>query len=207
VPSLTYQAARDGAPAILYVDGAARALRPGAVIASFLQAALPGRHLQSALQEERGDLPKFRRFGHDAAFEDGWALYAVSLGDELGLYRDDEARRGAVAAQLRCAVALVVDTGLQAEGWTYRQAVDYLKAQLTLDDAAANLMTQDFVAIPGAALACKMGEIKFQALRSQAQQALGARFDIREFHAELLKDGAMPVDILEAKIRAWMGAR
>jgi uncharacterized protein (DUF885 family) len=208
-PPLVYQrAAPDGAtPAILYVDTAARAGRPAAVdSAGFLRQALPGRHLQSALQQERADLPKFRRFGGDRAFEEGWALYAASLGEELDLYHDDAARRGAVAGQLICAAALVVDTGLQAQGWTHAQAADYLRAQLALDDIEANLMTDRLLAAPADSLACKIGELKFQALRSEAQKALGARFDIREFHAEILKDGAMPLDILEAKIRLWMKA-
>jgi uncharacterized protein (DUF885 family) len=209
-PSLIYQrAAPDGAtPAILYVDTAPRAVRPDAMlIAGFLREAIPGRHWQSAFQQERADLPRFRRFGSDRAFEEGWALYAASLGEELGLYRDDEARRSAVSAQLRCAAGLVVDTGLQAKGWTRRQAADYLRAQLALDEADANLMIDRYVAAPADALSCTMGELQFQALRSQAQQAQGTSFDIHEFHSKILKDGAMPLDILEARLRLWMRAR
>lgn len=208
--SLAYQrAAPDGrTPAILYVNTAPSALRPASVeIASFLRESIPGRHYQSALQLERADLPKFRRFGSDPAFVDGWALYAASLGEELGLYRDDEAKRGALSGQLKCAVALVVDTGLHAKGWTRAQSVDYLRAQLAADVADAILMTDRFVALPGDALACKMGELKIRALLTKAQQALGVRFDIREFHSEILKDGAMPLDILEAKMKLWMEAR
>ncbi len=156
---LAYQrAAPDGgSPAILYVNIELNAVRPADVaIAAFLQEAIPGRHYQSALQQERVDLPKFRRFGSEPAFVDGWALYAASLGDELGL---------------------------------------------------ASLMTDRFVALPGDALSCKMGELKFQALLTHARQALSARFDIRDFHSEILKDGAMPLDILEAKMKRWMEAR
>ena len=188
-------------------------ITPGALppastdIASFLREEIPGRRYQSMLQQERTDLPKFRRFGGDPAFVDGWALYAGSLGEELGLYRDDEAKRSALLAQLKCAVALVVDTGIHAKGWTRVQAVDYLRAQVAADDAEVNLMTDRFVALPGDALACMMGELKIQALRIQAQQMQGARFDIREFHSEILKDGAMPLDILEAKMKRWMEAR
>jgi uncharacterized protein (DUF885 family) len=152
-------------------------------------------------------LPRFRRFGVEPAFADGWALYAASLGDELGLYRDEEAKRAAALAQLKCAVALVADTGIHAQDWTRTQAADYVRAQLGLDPAEAELMTDRLVALPGDALACKMGELKFQALRTRAQQMLGARFDIREFHTEILKDGAMPLDILEAKMKRWMEAR
>ena len=207
---LAYQrAAPDGAsPAILYVNIEPNAGRPADVaIAAFLQEAIPGRHYQSALQQERVDLPKFRRFGSEPAFVDGWALYAASLGDELGLYRGDEVKRGAFAGQLKCAVALVVDTGLHAQDWTRAHAADYVRAQLGVDAVAANLMTDRLAALPGDALACKMGELKFQALRARAQQALGARFDIRDFHSEILKDGAMPLDILEAKMKLWAEAR
>jgi uncharacterized protein (DUF885 family) len=207
---LAYQrAAPDGgSPAILYVNIEPNAVRPGDVaIAAFLQEAIPGRHYQSALQQERVDLPKFRRFGSEPAFVDGWALYAASLGDELGLYRDDEAKRGALVGQLKCAVALVVDTGLHAQDWTRAQAADYVRAQLGVDAADASLLTDRFVALPGDALACKMGELKFQALLTHARQALGARFDIRNFHSEILKDGATPLDILEAKMKVRMEAR
>ena len=173
----------------------------------FLQEVLPGRRYQSALQQARGDLPKFRRFGSDAAFVDGWALYAESLGEELGLYPDEAAKRAALMAQLKCAAALVVDTGLHAQEWSRGQAVAYLSTQLGLAEPQAQWMTDRMIALPGDALACKMGELKIQALRSRAQQVLGARFDIREFHARILEDGAMPLDILEAKMRLWMEAR
>jgi uncharacterized protein (DUF885 family) len=209
-PLLAYRPAApdEGAPAILYVNTDPSAARPaGAQIPAFLQEALPGRHYQSALQQERTDLPRFRRFGVEPAFADGWALYAASLGDELGLYRDEEAKRAAALAQLKCAVALVADTGIHAQDWTRAQAADYVRAQVGVDPAEAELMTDRFVALPGDALACKMGELKFQALRTRAQQTLGARFDIREFHTEILKDGAMPLDILEAKMKRWMETR
>jgi uncharacterized protein (DUF885 family) len=203
---LAYQQAapEGGTPATLSVITAPGKRPAGVEIASFLREAIPGRHYQSALQQERADLPKFRRFGSEPAFVDGWALYAASLGDGLGLYRDDEAKRGALLGQLACAAALVVDTGLHAKGWTRAQAIDYLRVQLAADDATANLLADRFVALPGDALACKIGELKIQALRAHAEQALGARFDIHEFHAEILKDGAMPLDILEAKMQLWM---
>jgi uncharacterized protein (DUF885 family) len=203
---LSYQAAAPGSgtPPILYVNTAPGAVWPVNVeTAGFLQEALPGRHFQSALQRERTDLPRFRRFGTDPAFVDGWALYAASLGEELGLY-DDAAKRGALLGQLKCAAALVADTGIHAKNWTREQASAYLRGQTGVDDADANLMTDRLAAFPANALACKMGELKIQILRSRAQQVLGSRFDIREFHSEILKDGAMPLDILEAKLRLWM---
>jgi uncharacterized protein (DUF885 family) len=209
-PLLVYRPAapESGVMAILFVNTGPGFGTPAVIDnAGFLTEAIPGRHYQSALQQEREDLPRFRRFGKEPAFVEGWALYAASLGDELGLYRDDDAKRGALLGQMKCAVALVVDTGLHAQRWTHTQAAAYLRAQLAIDDAGANLMTDRFVALPGDALACKMGELKIQSLLTQARQLLGSRFDIREFHSEILKDGAMPLDILEPKMRLWMEAR
>lgn len=197
-----------GRPAILYVDTGATAARAATLLpAMFLLEAIPGRHYQASLQHARADLPRFRRFGTEPAFTQGWALYAASLGEELGVYPEEEARKEALFLQLRCAAALVVDTGLHAQGWTRVQALDYLRAQLGLNDVDANLLVDRFLAEPGDALACKIGELKIQGLRNRAQQALGARFDIREFHSEILGDGAMPLDILEAKIKLWMESR
>ena len=207
---LEYQpSASDGrTPAILYVNTVPNIGKAAPVkLVRFLQEAIPGRHYQSSLQRARTDLPKFRRFGADPAFIDGWSLYAVSLGEELGLYRDDEAKRDALFAQLKCAAAAVVDTGLHAKGWTRAQAIEYLRAQLAAEEGDAALMTDRLAALPGQAVACIMGELKIQALRNLAQQKLGTRFDVREFHAEILKDGAMPLDILEAKMKLWMEAR
>ncbi len=208
-PLPAYQSAAPvgGTAAVLYVDAASGAAGPSNVdVGGFLREAIPGRHFQSAFQQERTDLPKFRRFGADPAFDDGWALYAATLGEELGLYRDDEARRRALVRQLGCAAALVVDTGLHAMDWTLARAADYWRQQLATSAADADLMVERFVALPGDALACTVGELKIQALRSRAQQVQGARFDIREFHSQILGDGDMPLDILEAKINLWLGA-
>ena len=159
--------------AILYVDAAAGATGPANFdIAGFLQEAIPGRHFQSALQQERADLPRFRRFGADPAFDDGWASYAATLGEELGLYHDDEARRRVLLRQLGCAAALVVDTGLHAMDWTHARAADYLRQQLATSAEDADLMVDRFVALPGDALACTVGELKIQALRSRAERVL-----------------------------------
>ena len=206
---LSYQpAGPGGTSAVLYVDISSTSAGPATVLTgSFLREAIPGRHYQSALQQARTDLPRFRRFGTEPAFVEGWGLYAASLGEELGLYPVDEAKTGALLDQLRCAAALVVDTGLHAKGWTRTQALDYFRTQLGVDAASADLLVDRFVALPGDALACKMGELKIQALRSRAQQALGTRFDIREFHSEILNDGAMPLDILEAKTTLWIESR
>ena len=189
-------------PAVLYVNtgAAARAVS----ISSFLTQAVPGRYFQIAVQQERVELPRFRRFGTEAVFTDGWGLYAALQGEQLGLYSDEAEKLDAAAAEMRCAVALVIDTGLHAKGWTRTQALDYLHAHLVVDDGDAQALIDWYAANPADALACKMGEIRFQALRVRAQQQLAGRFDIRGFHTEILKDGAMPLDILEAKMIVWM---
>jgi uncharacterized protein (DUF885 family) len=202
--ALYYQRAGLDAPAVLYVN-AGRGAR-AASIASFLQQALPGHHLQLALQQEHADLPRFRRFGSEPAFTEGWGIYAASLGDALGLNLDESAKSGAAAAELHCAVALVVDTGVHAKGWTRRQGVEYLRAHLEIDDRDAQELIDSYAANPADALACMMGGLKFRALRARAQQLPGGRFDVREFHHEILRDGAMPLDILEAKMKAWTDA-
>jgi uncharacterized protein (DUF885 family) len=174
-------------------------------IANFLQRGLPGEHFQIALQQQRTDLPRFRRFGSEPAFTRGWGLYAASLGDTLGLYTDESAKLDAAAVQMRCAVALVVDTSLHAKGWTRSQAFDYVRVHLGIDDLDAQSLIDSYASSPADALAC-MGEMSFRTLRARAQQRLGSRFDLREFHSEILQGGAMPLDILEAKMKSWMDA-
>jgi uncharacterized protein (DUF885 family) len=204
---LSYQPAGPTAssPPVLYVD-IGRGGTPAVVIASFLEQAIPGRHYQITLQQERADLPRFRRFGAEPAFTDGWGRYAASQGEALGLYPDEAAKSDAAAEELRCAVGSVVDTGLHAEGWTRAQAVDYLGSHLGLTEPDAQLLIDWYAANPADALACMMGELKIRELRSRAQQSLGGHFDVREFHSEILKGGAMPLDILEAKMKTWMNA-
>ena len=207
---MVYQPADAGAhrPAVLFVAANSAAGKVQTIgVADFLQAAIPGRHLQSAFQEERTDLPRFRRFEADPAFVEGWALYAATLGEEMGIYVDEQTRHEALARQLKCAVALVVDTGLHAKGWARDRAADYLHVQLALEDVEARAAADRYIAQPGDGLACKVGELKIRSLRSAAQQSLGARFDIREFHAQMLKEGSMPLDILDARMKAWMEAR
>jgi uncharacterized protein (DUF885 family) len=189
-------------PAVLYVDAGAAANR-SASISSFLQQAWPGHQYQITLQQQRMDLPRFRRFGAEAAYIDGWGLYAASLGDSLGLYPNEAAQVDALATEMRCKLALVVDTGINAQGWTRAQALDYLHAHGPISDPDAQLLVDWYAANPADALACGIGGLKFHALRASAQQALAGRFEVRDFHTEILKDGAMPLDILEAKMKAW----
>jgi uncharacterized protein (DUF885 family) len=204
--ALRYQPAQEAAPkaAALYVYAGRAA--PKVSIAQFLQQGLPGHHLQIALQQERTDLPRFRRFGTEAAFTEGWGLYAVSLGEALGVYPDESAKSDAEAVEMRCAVALVVDTGIHAKGWTRSRALDYLRAHLGIDDADSQAIIDWYAANPADGLACMMGGLKFRALRARAQQTRGARFDVRGFHDEILSDGAVPLDLLEAKMKTWAEA-
>jgi uncharacterized protein (DUF885 family) len=202
--SLYYERGGQAGAATLFVN-TGRGAKTALSIAGFLQRGLPGEHFQIALQQERADLPRFRRFGSEAAFTEGWGLYAASLGEELGLYGDESAKLDAAAGEMRCAVGLVVDTGLHAKGWTRGQALDYLRTHLGVDDLDAQSLIDGYSASPAEALAC-VGAMKFRALRAQAQQRLGGRFDLREFHSEILQGGAMPLDILEAKMKGWMDA-
>jgi uncharacterized protein (DUF885 family) len=181
-------------------------IEPKPAVASFLAQVLPGRHYQSAIQQQRLDLPRFRRFDAEPAFVAGWALYAALLGQELGIYANDADRYQALTLQMRCAVAMVVDTGLHSQGWTRTQSLQYLRAHLSIEEADAESLIDFYAAMPGDALSCGMGARKFLALRARAQQSLGEHFDIHEFHTQVLKDGAMPLDILDAKMSAWMDA-
>jgi uncharacterized protein (DUF885 family) len=190
--------------AVLYVNSLE--IKPTPALASFLEQAVPGRHYQSSIQQQRLDLPRFRRFDAEPAFVAGWGLYAALLGEELGVYTNDAERYQALNLQMRCTIALVVDTGLHSQGWTRAQALAYLRAQMNIEDGESQALIDLYAAMPGDALACGMGALQFQALRARAQQLLGARFDIREFHTQILKDGAMPLALLEAKMTAWMEA-
>jgi uncharacterized protein (DUF885 family) len=131
-------------------------------------------------------------------------LYAATLGEELKVYRDPEAKFGSLLAQLDCALGLVLDTGLHAQAWTRQQALDYLHAHVPIDDDDAVKTVDRMIALPGRAVACTVGFLKIQGLRTRAQQLQGADFDVRAFHAEIVKDGAMPLDVLETKMNSWL---
>ena len=205
-PALFYErGANRGAAPVLYVDTAHQPLTPRP--ADFLREALPGLNWQLTIQQERSGLPKFRRFGGDPGFVEGWGRYAESLGEELGLYTDTEAKFASLRDELACAAGLVVDTGVHALGWSREQALDYLRAQVPTSEEAANETLDRMIALPAEALDCGMGERAFRGLRAHAQQVLGAHFDLRDFHAELIDDGAMPLDILESAANLWLNAR
>ncbi|WP_246048440.1 DUF885 domain-containing protein [Arenimonas terrae] len=173
----------------------------------FLHEAIPGHHFQIALQQELGDLPKFRRFGGETAFAEGWGLYAESLGKELGVYTDPYQYFGRLQAEMWRAIRLVVDTGLHSKGWTREQVIDYMKANSATSDTEAVAETERYIAIAGQALAYKIGELKIKELRARAEAELGDKFDIRGFHAEVLQDGSVPLAVLEAKVDRWIASR
>lgn len=170
----------------------------------YLHEAIPGHHFQLALQQELTDLPKFRRFGGETAFTEGWGLYAESLGKDLGVYESPYDYFGYLQNELWRAIRLVVDTGLHSKDWTREQVIQYMLANSAESETQATAEAERYMAIPGQALAYKIGELKIMELRKRAQGALGPRFDVREFHAEMLKDGAVPLEILERKIDRWI---
>ena len=173
----------------------------------YLHEAIPGHHFQIALQQELTNLPKFRRFGGETAFAEGWGLYAESLGKDLGVYTDPYNYFGYLQNELWRAIRLVVDTGLHSKGWTREQVIKYMLDNSAESETQSTAEAERYMAIPGQALAYKIGELKIQELRDRAEKELGDKFDVREFHAEVLKDGAVPLSVLEGKIDRWIAAK
>ena len=168
-----------------------------------LHEAVPGHHLQLALQMEL-DLPNFRRFGDVTAFIEGWALYSERLGMEMGFYQDPYTDFGRLVFEMWRATRLVVDTGMHALCWTRQQAIDYMAEHTALSLLNITNEVDRYIGWPGQALAYKMGEIKVRELRERSESELGDDFDIRGFHRILLEDGGVPLDLLEAKVEAWI---
>ncbi len=210
------------APTAYYQPGSLAGGRPGWYLANTynlkarprwemtaltLHEAVPGHHLQIALAQEMTDLPEFRRHEHHVAFIEGWALYAESLGDEMGMYEDPYQKLGQLNYETWRACRLVVDTGLHWKGWSRKQAVDFLAANTakTLHDLTCEV--DRYVAMPGQALAYKVGELFIKGLRKRATAALGSRFELRGFHDALLENAALPLDILERHIERWIETR
>ena len=173
----------------------------------FLHEAIPGHHYQISLQRELEELPSVRRFGGYTAFVEGWGLYSESLGKELGLYTDPYQYFGALNAELWRAIRLVVDTGLHSMGWTREDVLAYMFENSASGEASAVSEAERYIAIPSQALAYKIGELKIRELRTRAETALGDNFDVREFHTQVLMDGALPLSLLEAKIDAWIESK
>jgi len=173
----------------------------------FLHEAIPGHHFQISIAQEQDKLPTFQRFDGPTAFVEGWGLYAETLGRELGLYTDLYQRMGALSNEIWRADRLVVDTGMHAMGWTREQAINWMKSNTPMSQTDIVAEVERYIAIPGQALAYKIGQMRLVELRNRAQRELDGKFDIREFHTQILKDGAMPLDILEKKINTWIEDR
>ncbi len=173
----------------------------------YLHEGAPGHHFQISLAQENEALPKFMRFGGNTAFVEGWALYAETLWDELGMGTDPYQRYGGLDDEMLRAMRLVVDTGLHAKGWTRDQAIKYMLDNSAMGKTDATAEVERYIAIPGQALAYKIGQLKILELRARAEKALGNRFDIRAFHEQVLGTGALPLPVLESKLDSWIASR
>jgi uncharacterized protein (DUF885 family) len=205
----SYQAAsEDGSrPGIFYANTYDLKARPKwAMEALSLHEGNPGHHFQISIAREQENLPRFRRFGSYTAYSEGWGLYAESLGPELGMYKDPYQYFGRLEGELFRAIRLVVDTGLHAKGWTREQVLAYIDANSATSEARRVAETERYMAIPGQALAYKLGQLRISELRSRAERELGPRFDVRKFHSAILIDGPLPLDVLEAKVDRWIAA-
>ena len=168
--------------------------------------AVPGHHLQIALQMELEDMPDFRKYLGFTAFTEGWGLYSESLGYEMGLYKDPYSRFGALTYDMWRAVRLVVDTGMHYKGWTRQQSIDFFMDNAAKTEADIVNEIDRYISWPGQALAYKIGQLKMLELRRKCEQALGDNFDIRAFHDELLGGGALPMELLETRMNRWLAA-
>jgi uncharacterized protein (DUF885 family) len=207
------------APAAAYDQGTPDGSRPGHIMVNTgdfahrltvgiettaLHEGVPGHHLQIALAQELADLPPFRQQGNYTAYAEGWALYSERLGEEVGFYQDPYSYYGHLQDEMLRAIRLVVDTGLHQKRWTRQQVVDFFHAHSTIEEVDVQSETDRYIAWPGQALGYKVGQLKILELRDYARQQLGAAFDLRRFHDEVLGAGALPLDLLERRIKGWV---
>ncbi|AWI24739.1 DUF885 domain-containing protein [Flavobacterium pallidum] len=214
------EAFREKSASAEYIQGSADGTRPGVFYVPvpdaktynvlqdedlFLHEAIPGHHYQVSLQQENTALPDFRKFNWFGAYGEGWALYTESLGKELGVYTDPYQYLGMLSAEMHRAIRLVVDTGIHTKGWTREQAIQYSLDNEAETEASIISEIERYMAVPGQALSYKIGQLKIMELREKAKKKMGSKFDIREFHKKVLESGVMPLELLEAKMDAWMG--
>jgi uncharacterized protein (DUF885 family) len=172
-----------------------------------LHEASPGHHFQISIQQELTDLPRFRRFNGYVSYAEGWALYAESIGKELGMFTDPYQWYGRLADEMLRAMRLVVDTGLHAKGWTREQSIKYMLENSSMAESDVISEVERYIVWPGQALGYKLGQLHISALRAKAQAQLGEAFDVRDFHSQVLRDGSVPMDVLTAKIDRWIEAK
>ena len=209
------------AEATHYIPGTPDGKRPGRVVVAVADPTsrtlvldeavayhegVPGHHMQISVAQQLHGLPKFRLHTFYSAYIEGWALYAEELGKEIGFYQDPVSDYGRLNSELFRAVRLVVDTGIHDQNWSRQQVIDYMHAN-DVNDALAQTETNRYIAWPGQALAYKMGQLKIRELREEAKQKLGTKFDIKAFHDEILDGGAMPLDLLQARVEQWISAQ
>ncbi len=225
LPRLSYrvipipaEAARSKATAY-YEPGSAAASRPGSCFvntydlkarpkwemeALALHECVPGHHFQVSIAQEGPRVPRVLNYHDYTAFVEGWGVYAETLGDELGFYQDPYLKFGQLSYELWRSMRLVVDTGIHSEGWTKQQAIEYFRVNTAQDERAIEAEVNRYISSPGLALAYKIGELKIKELRAAAQKELGPAFDLRAFHDEVLRHGAVPLDLLEQNVKTWM---
>lgn len=197
-----------GRPGYFYANTYALETRPKwEMEALTAHEAVPGHHLQISLAQEMENVPEFRKYGGYTAFVEGWGLYAESLGGEMGLYQDPYMKFGQLTYEMWRAIRLVVDTGIHSMGWTRQQAIDYFLANSSKTEHDVTVEVDRYIVWPGQALAYKIGQMKIRELRAFAARELGAGFDIRAFHDQVLANGALPLDVLDARIRQWVQAQ
>jgi uncharacterized protein (DUF885 family) len=211
----------ESSPTAYYMSGAPATGRPGTFFANTfalhsrprwemealcLHEAVPGHHLQITLAQEVEDLPDFRRFTGPTAFVEGWGLYAESLGDELGLYQDPHSKMGEYTYDMWRSIRLVVDTGIHALGWSRDDAIRFFRENVGKSEVDIAVEVDRYIVWPAQALAYKVGALKIRELRTWAEQALGDRFNVREFHDRVLEEGAVPLGVLESRVKSWVAS-